>query len=322
MTHSPLLQARVRTLRTEAQGVLSIELVPQDGQHFPAFTAGSHVDLHLPNGITRCYSLLNSTQERDRYVLGVLSDPKSRGGSRYVHENLRCAAVVPISTPRNNFALADDVGESESVLIAGGIGITPILCMYRQLHEQGRPVRMVYCARSRKQAAFLEELDAIGGGITLWFDDEHDGAPFDLVRYLGGLSKDIHAYCCGPRAMLDAFEAACAASMIAHVHIERFAAEVAQQPASSDGYVVYLKRRDKTIDVPGGSRLLDALLDAGVDCDYSCREGICGACETSVLEGTVEHRDCVLTESDKAAGKSMMICVSGSKSGGRLVLDL
>ena len=320
MTHSPLLQARVRTLRHEAEGVLSVELVPADGAHFPAFSAGSHVNLHLPNGLTRSYSLLNSTADVDRYVLGVLCDPNSRGGSRFVHESLRCATVLPISAPRNNFPLAADA--DESVLIAGGIGVTPILCMYRQLRARGKNARVVYCSRSRKQAAFLDEFAALGGDVELWFDDEHGGQPFDLASFLAAQPKHVHAYCCGPLPMLAALEAACAASGIANAHVERFAADPAATPAPTSGYVVHLKRSDRTIEVPDDQRLLDTLLAAGVSCDYSCGEGICGACETTVLDGEPEHRDCVLSEAEKAAGRTMMICVSGAKNGGRLVLDL
>ncbi|MGS0891251.1 PDR/VanB family oxidoreductase [Burkholderia stagnalis] len=320
MTHSPVWQARVRTLRHEADGVLSIELVPADGGRFPAFAPGAHVDLHLPNGVIRSYSLLNSADETDRYVLGVLFDPKSRGGSRFVHERLRCGAVLTIGSPRNHFPL--DERADDSVLIAGGIGVTPILSMYRRLRGLGKAARVVYCARSRRQAAFLDAFDVLGGDVTLWFDDEHDGRPFDLERFLAEQPKEIHAYCCGPLPMLAAYEAACAAAGIAHVHLERFAAEPAAENAAGPGYVVHLKRSDRTLTVPPGKRLLETLLAAGVACEYSCGEGICGACEVSVLEGTPEHRDCVLGESERAAGKSMMICVSGSKDGARLVIDL
>jgi tetrachlorobenzoquinone reductase len=316
-----MLKARVRTLRHEAEGVLSIELVPADDGHFPAFTAGSHVDLHLPNGVTRSYSLLNATDDTDRYVFGVLNDAKSRGGSRFVHENLRCGTVLSISTPRNNFELDEQAGES--VLIAGGIGVTPILCMYRQLRAQGKAVRVVYCARSRSQAAFLDEFAALGGDVELWFDDEHGGQPFDLVKFFSTQPKDIHAYCCGPLPMLAAYEAACTVNGIANVHLERFAADPAVANAPSGGYVVYLKRSDRTVEIPQDKRLLETLLDAGVECDYSCGEGICGACETTVLEGSPEHRDSVLSDAERASGKTMMICVSGcSQAGGRLVLDL
>ncbi|WP_179402268.1 PDR/VanB family oxidoreductase [Burkholderia guangdongensis] len=320
MKHSPMLQARVRTLRYESERVVSIELVPVAGSTFPEFTAGSHVDLHLPNGISRSYSLLNSTSDSNRYVLGVLFDPNSRGGSRFVHEELRCGSVLTISTPRNHFEL--DETADETVLIAGGIGVTPILCMYRHLRARGKSARVVYCARSRNQAAFLDEFAALGGDVELWFDDEHGGQPFDLRQFFAAQPKDIHAYCCGPLPMLSAYEAACAACGIAHVHLERFAAVPATTSAPAGGYRVYLKRSDRTIEVPDGSPLLDALLAADIDCEYSCREGLCGACETVVLDGVPEHRDCVLSESEKAAGKTMMICVSGSRNGGKLVLDL
>ncbi|WP_175852716.1 PDR/VanB family oxidoreductase [Burkholderia anthina] len=319
MSSNKLLQARIRTLRHEAEGVLSVELIPAPGTHFPKFDPGAHVDLHLPNGLTRSYSLLNSCDEPDRYVLAILSDRQSRGGSRYVHENFRCGILMPVSAPRNHFAL-DERAES-TVLVAGGIGITPILCMYRRLRGAGKAVRLVYCSRSRAQAAFLDELVGLGGDIHFHFDDENAGQPFDLAGYLEKQPKTIHAYCCGPGVMLTAFEDACRAGGIEHVHIERFAANQTKVQAPKASYTVELARSGKTLDVPAGKTLLQALLEAGVDVEYSCAEGICGACETRVLGGCPEHRDSVLSTAEKAANKTMMICVSAAKSG-TLVLDL
>lgn len=313
------INAKVRTLRHEAEGILSVELVPAEGAFFPPFTPGAHIDMHLPNGITRSYSLLNSPDESGRYVIGVLADSKSRGGSRYVHEQLRCGSTLSIGKPRNNFALDEDA--PSTVLIAGGIGVTPMLCMYRRLRERGLPVRFVYCSRSRTQAAFLEELDALGGDVQLHFDNEHDGRPFDLVTFLAQQDKSTHAYCCGPNAMLGAFEAACVAVGLDNVHIERFAAGVPVTVSQQTGYTVELARSGRTLSVPVGKALLDVLLEANVDVEYSCREGLCGACETRVLGGCPEHRDSVLTQSERAAGNAMMICVSGAKSA-TLVLDL
>lgn len=313
------LNARIRMIRHEAERVLSIELVPVNGETFPLFTAGAHIDLHLSNGITRSYSLVNSAGDTSRYVIGVLNDEKSRGGSRYVHEQLRCGAIVEIGKPRNNFAL--DESAASTVLIAGGIGITPMLCMYRRLREAGRDVRLVYCSRSRAQAAFLDELESLGGDVQLHFDDEHDGRPFDLTAFLAGQRDDVHAYCCGPNAMLNGFEAACAAAGIGDVHLERFAASSPVTAALQTGYTVELARSGRTLNVPAGKALLDVLLDADVEVDYSCREGLCGACETRVLGGCPEHRDSVLTQSERTAGNVMMICVSGAKSA-TLVLDL
>jgi tetrachlorobenzoquinone reductase len=313
------IEARVRTLRHEAERVIGIELVPAGKDRFPPFTPGAHIDLHLPGGLTRSYSLVNSPDDVDRYVIGVLADANSRGGSRYVHEQLRCGAVVTIGAPRNNFALDEDA--VSTVLIAGGIGITPMLCMYRRLRETGRSVQLVYCARERSQAAYLDALAASNDSVHLHFDAEHAGRPFDLAAFLAQQSADVHAYCCGPNPMLNAFEAACSQAGIANVHIERFAATAPVVDATQRGYTVELAKSGRHLHVPEGVPLLDVLLEAGVDVDYSCREGLCGACETRVLAGCPSHRDAVLTTADKAANKVMMVCVSGAQSS-TLVLDL
>jgi ferredoxin-NADP reductase len=316
---SETLQARVRTLRHEADGVLSVELVPVREASFPAFAAGAHIDVHLPNGLTRSYSLVNDARETRRYVLGILADQGSRGGSRYVHEQLRCGATLPIGMPRNNFEL--DESATHSVLVAGGIGITPILNMYRHLRQTGRSARLVYCARSRAKAAFLDEIAELGGDVQLHFDDEHGGAPFDLTAEMRSQPTGTHAYCCGPGVMLAAFEKACTEAGLPDVHVERFAADTTVSHAPSAGYVVELAKSGKRFDVPAGKTLLDTLIEGGVDVAYSCMEGICGSCETRVLEGCPDHRDAVLSASEKASNKMMMVCVSGAK-GGKLVLDL
>ena len=319
MSGKPLLHACVRTLRHEAIGILSVELIPQPGEQFPEFSPGSHIDIHLPNGLVRSYSLCNCAHEKDRYVLGILQDSRSRGGSRYVHEALRCGASIPISEPRNNFAL--DHTASSTVLLAGGIGITPILSMYRRLRELDAAVRLIYCARSRGQAAFLDEIGRLGGDAHLHFDDEHDGKPLDLASALASSPPDVHAYCCGPEVMLDAFEAACGQAGIKHVHVERFAASATLQPSTAGGFPVELARSGRTLEVCDGKSILHTLLDAGIDVDHSCEEGVCGACETRVLSGCPDHRDSVLSAEQKSGNGVMMVCVSGLKSG-RLVLDL
>jgi tetrachlorobenzoquinone reductase len=313
------MQARVRTLRHEAQRVLSVELVPVDGERFPPFTPGAHIDLHLPNGITRSYSLVNSPGDVDRYVIGVLAETNSRGGSRFVHEALRCGAILPISAPRNNFGL--DEQAPSTLLIAGGIGVTPMLCMYRRLLENGRDVRLVYCVRERSQAAFLDELHSLGGNLHLHVDAEHDGRPFDLDALLAQQPHTVHAYCCGPGAMLAAFETACEKAGIRNAHIERFAAGAPVSDTQQSGYTVELAKSGRLLTVPGGTALLDVLLEADVDIDHSCREGVCGSCETRVLGGCPDHRDAVLSPAEKASNTVMMVCVSGAKSA-TLVLDL
>ncbi len=318
MNSSSLITVLVHAIRFEAQGIVSVEFRSPDGSDLPAFAAGSHIDLHLGNGLVRSYSLCNSPLEHHRYVVGVLNDRNSRGGSRYVHEQLRVGSTIQIAPPRNNFAL--DEAAPKSVLVAGGIGVTPIFCMFNRLRNIDKDVEVVYCARSRKEAAFSKELVEAGEIVHTHFDDERGGPP-DLKAFLSKYPADTHFYCCGPTPMIGAFEATCKDLGFENVHVERFAAAADLEVSQESGYVVELSRSGKTIEVPAGKALLDALLDAGIDADYSCREGVCGACETAVLEGEPEHRDSVLTDRERASNKTMMVCVSGCK-GKRLVLDL
>ncbi|HDS1683713.1 TPA: oxidoreductase [Pseudomonas putida] len=319
MSNASTVSALVHTLRHEADGIVSVELRPWGDTVFAPFEAGAHIDLHLPNGLVRSYSLLNSPSDPGRYVVGILRDRSSRGGSRYVHEQLRVGTQLTISQPRNNFAL--DTRASHSVLVAGGIGITPIYCMFRQLLALGRSAELIYCARSRREAALLEPLAALGAKVLYHFNDEKGTQP-DLAQYLAGRSSDTHFYCCGPTPMLDAFESVCEQLGYEHAHIERFTAvEVAAADDARDSYSVELSKSGKTLNVEPGMNLLDVLLEAGCDIDYSCREGVCGSCETRVLEGDIDHRDGVLTKAERAANGSMMVCVSGCKSR-RMVLDL
>ncbi|MDO6462336.1 PDR/VanB family oxidoreductase [Granulosicoccaceae sp. 1_MG-2023] len=312
------ITARVHAIRYEAAGINSIELRPCGDAVFPAFEPGAHIDLHLPNGIRRSYSLLNSPQEQGRYVVAVLRDRHSRGGSAWIHRELRVGDELPLSGPRNLFPL--DMSASRSVLLAGGIGVTPILCMYRALMQAGAQVELIYCARSRAEAALLDEITALGGRVQFHFDDEA-GAP-DLQSLLGGHAPDTHFYCCGPTPMLDSFEAVCERLGYRNVHTERFtAADVAPSAEARDSYEVELVQSGKTLLVEAGQSLLDQLLEAGVDVGFACREGICGSCEVAVIEGEVDHRDSVLSDSERAANSVMMVCVSGCKSK-KLSLDL
>lgn len=316
MSNSQQINVRVQSMRYEANGVVSVELVSPQGGELPAFSAGAHIDLHLPNGVVRSYSLWNSPQERDRYVIGVLHDRNSRGGSRYVHEQLRVGSTIAIGAPRNNFPL--DETAAHTVLIAGGIGITPIYGMLNELRRMGKSVELLYCARSRLEAAFVDRL--AGADVRTRFDDEA-GSPPDLRAYLGSQSRDAHFYCCGPTPMLNAFESACAELGLPNVHVERFAPAEPVVAMQGSEYECQLARSQKLVMVPAGKSLLDALLEAGVDVDHSCREGVCGSCETAVLDGMPDHRDGVLSKAERESGKTMMVCVSGCK-GRRLVLDL
>jgi ferredoxin-NADP reductase len=312
----PKLKVRVASVKTEAERINSYELVPIDGNELPLFTAGSHVDLFLPNGINRSYSLLNGQGERNRYVIAVNNDPASRGGSKYVHENIKANDVIDVSEPRNNFKLNEDA--AHSVLIAGGIGVTPMLSMGRRLKELGKKWEIHYSARARHSAAFMDELRKLNPSLRVNFDQE-SGRVLDISTIVRDQPANTHFYCCGPGPMLSSFESALANVAPELVHIEHFAP--LQPRADSGGFKVILQKSGKEFEVLPGKTILDALVDHGVDIAYSCSEGVCGTCETKVIEGVPDHRDQYLSKEEKQSNKLIMVCCSGCKSD-KLVLDL
>lgn len=320
MSQSTDLEVQVRTLRHEAKDVVSVELVPYGSATLPAFTAGSHIDVHLPNGLIRSYSLMSSPADAHRYLLGIHRDPHSRGGSKYIHDELRVGKLLRISAPRNNFPL-DEHGTSH-VLIAGGIGITPFCAMLDRLNSLRRKWLLYYCVRTREHAAFtdrLRQLAAAGGGQIIFnVDQEPGGRMLDIAAVVDSQPADAHLYCCGPLGMLSAFKDACSRRAAGFVHLEYFSAPT--EPAVKGGFRVVLARSKKTVFVPQGNTILEALLAEGLSIPYSCQQGICGACETAVLSGTPEHRDVILSPEEQAANKVMMICCSGCK-GDEIVLD-
>jgi tetrachlorobenzoquinone reductase len=318
---SATFPVKVRAVAWEAQGILSYELRPFSGRELPPFTAGAHIDLLLPSGLVRSYSLVNPQEERHRYVIAVNRDASSRGGSRFIHDSVRPGDTLTVTAPRNNFPLIEDAGHS--VLIAGGIGITPLWCMIQRLEALGRSWQLYYCTRTRQSAAFLEPLQALGPKVDVNlhfnFDQEPGGRMLDVAGVVAAAPADAHLYCCGPLSMLEAFEQACADRPGSHVHTEYFSAKEA--PAVEGGFTVVLQRSGLTLAVPPGKTILDTLMDQGLDLPYSCLEGVCGTCEVRVLEGIPDHRDLVLSKEEKAANRSIMICCSGARTD-RLVLDL
>lgn len=314
---------RIVAIRYEAQGVLSFVLRRPDGAPLPPIDPGAHVDLHLPNGLMRSYSLSNGLGDAGAYRLTIARDAKSSGGSIWLHDQLRVGQLLEVSAPRNNFTLA--TAAPYSVFIAGGIGVTPFLPMIVSLNMAGKPWRLHYCVRTRDRAALLEELEALAadgmGELVPNFDEEPNGAMLDLGAVLAGLPADAHVYCCGPGGMLDAFRAGAQAADIAEerVHFEYFSGDVAA--ATDGGYVVECRQSSKEVVVQPGQTILEALKAAGIDVPFSCEEGVCGACETRILSGVPDHRDLILSERERSEGKTMMVCCSGSKSE-RLVLDI
>jgi tetrachlorobenzoquinone reductase len=316
-----LVELRVKRISHEADGINSYELISPTGRDLDPFTAGGHVDVHLPNGMIRSYSLVNDQRERHRYVIAINKEPAGRGGSRFLHDNLKVGDIVSVSRPRNNFALCEEA--EHSILIAGGIGITPLLSMARRLDALGRSSELFYAARARPAAAFLDEIEALASKgrfkVHLDFDDERSGRLFDLPGIVSHACAQAHLYCCGPQPMLEAFEAATAGRLADHVHVEYFQAREA--PAIEGGFDVRLARSNRTIAVKAGRTILEALLDAGIAANHACSEGVCGTCETRVLEGLPDHRDQFLSKDEQASNKTMMICCSGARSR-TLVLDL
>jgi tetrachlorobenzoquinone reductase len=282
----------------------------------PDAEPGSHIGVILPNGIERQYSLIDAGPRRTEYTVGVKRDLNSRGGSLFMHDQLRVGSRLSIVPPRNNFPLKEDA--DLIVLLAGGIGITPIYSMVKRLIERGRPWELYYSCRTRLDAAFLEEL-AQHSSAHFHFDDEEGGRFLNVAAIIEKLPRFSHLYCCGPAPMLAAFEAATTHWPPGQVHVEYFTPKFAA--AQEGGYIVELARAKRELVIPPGKSILQAVREAGIEVPHSCEEGVCGACETRVISGIPDHRDTILTESERKANATMMICCSGSKTP-RLVLDI
>ncbi|MGO4392448.1 2Fe-2S iron-sulfur cluster-binding protein [Variovorax sp. M-6] len=315
------LALAVHAWRQEAEGVVSLDLRAATGEDLPPFTAGSHVafEIPAPDGaapLLRQYSLCNDPSERDRYLIGVGLDPASRGGSAWLHTGVEVGAVLRAQAPRNHFAL--DESAAHSILVAGGIGITPLLAMARRLGALGRRWTLYYCVRTPSRAAFLDVLRAIPCGEVVPVHDAMPGvASLDLPAVIASAAADTHLYCCGPAPLMQAFERAAAGRAAHTVHVEWFKAgppAPGLAPAATAGsFALHLAHSGRTLQVPADKSVLETLLDAGIAIDSSCRDGICGSCETRVLAGTPDHHDAVLSASERAAGDRMMVCVSRCK---------
>lgn len=313
---TPPLSLRLNAIRYVARQTLAFEFAAPDDSCLPPAEPGAHIGVHLPNGMLRQYSLLRAAPETRSYEIGVKFDSAGRGGSRFMHESLRVGTVLPIDRPRNNFPLAQ--GASQSIFFAGGIGITPIVAMMERLARLGRPARLYYSVRARDELAFLPRLRSFCNPV-LHVDQDSGGRFIDLPGLIDRAPRDAHLYCCGPGPMLRAFEAVTRSWPAEQIHTEYFTPREAA--ATEGGYTVALARSGREFRVPAGKTILGVLREGGVEVSASCEEGVCSACETRVVAGIPDHRDCVLSEAERASGRTMMICVSGSKSP-RLVLDL
>ena len=297
--------------RDEAPGVVGLELALPSSGALPAWTPGAHIDVELPGGLTRQYSLCGDPADSGRWRIGVLREADGRGGSRWIADELTEGAILRVRGPRNNFPLQP---AGRYVFVAGGIGITPLLPMIRAVEATGADWVLHYGGRTRGSMAFLAELSRFGDRVRVYPQDEVG------LLDLGAVLDEPGAlvYCCGPTGLIEALEARCPAGML---RVERFTAVPVAVEGPDSAFEVVCERSGVTVTVPPGTTVLQAVEDAGVDVLSSCAKGICGTCETAVLGGEPDHRDSLLTEEEKAAGDTMLICVSRCR-GARLVLDL
>lgn len=306
----------------EALDICSFELVSADKSTLPAFSAGSHVDVCLPTGITRQYSLCNDSTESHRYLIGVLKDPASRGGSKAMHELVNEGDALQISAPKNHFALAHEA--KRSLLLAGGIGITPILCMSERLAIAGEDFELHYCARSRERMAFHDRIQgsAFSSKASFHFDDGDAAQRLQIDQLLAAQQSGTHLYVCGPKGFMDAVlsKAREAGWPQDRLHYEFFAAEVVKSE-SDDSFEVKVASSGRVVRVGKDVTVTQALASAGIEVPTSCEQGVCGTCLTRVLEGEPDHRDMYLSPDEQSANDQFLPCCSRSKSP-RLVLDL
>lgn len=316
------LTVRVAEKRSEAIDVSSFRLVDPSDAPLPAFSPGAHIDVHVEPGLIRQYSLCNDVREDDHYLIAVKREPASRGGSVGMHDRVEVGSLLTIGRPRNNFPL--DEKAKHTILVAGGIGITPMLSMAQHLKATDASFELHYFTRSIAHTAFHKLLSAPEYASRLHFHYalEPDAVQQYLRRVLWQRPDGGHLYQCGPRPLMDMVEATAAATWPPDaVHLEYFGADPRSLAGPQDAFDVTLARTGGTYPVPEGKSIVAVLAEHGVHVEVSCEQGICGTCLTGVLDGEPDHRDMFLTDGEKAACDKMTVCVSRAKSR-VLVLDL
>lgn len=316
-----VIQVQVQRKVLEAQDIVSFELARTDGAPLPDFSAGSHIDVHTPGGLVRQYSLLNNAHTPNRYRIAVLRDPHSRGGSASMHEQVREGDLLTISEPRNHFSLQPS---TRKVLVAGGIGITPLICMAHQLAAEGADFALHYCTRSPSRTAFREEIarSALAERVHFHFDDGAADQKLELAAALGSSGTGTHVYVCGPAGFIDwVLQGARALGFTsAQLHVEHFGS-AAQDTAEDAEFTVRIASTGQDVVVPAKQTVVQALSEHGIEVLTSCEQGVCGTCITRVLEGRCDHRDLFFTDEEKARHDQFTPCCSRAL-GKLLVLDL
>jgi len=316
---SELLTVKVAKKQQEAEGVITLELVDPSGKSLPTFTAGSHIDFHLPStGNIRQYSLWNDPSETHRYCLGILRDPQSRGGSLEIHGGVKEGDLIKISQPRNHFHLQE--APERFILLAGGIGVTPLLSMAQRLHTLGKDFEFHYCSRSEERTAFVDFIknSDFSDKVKFHFDDSGDEQLLDIPGLVSSQPDSANLYVCGPQGFMDTVIDAASSWDPSAVHREYFGVEEAHE--NDADFKVMINSTGQVIDIPEDSTITEVLEQYNINIPVSCEQGVCGTCMTQVVEGEIEHHDYYLTDPERDAGDVIIACCSRAK--GTLVLDL
>jgi vanillate O-demethylase ferredoxin subunit len=295
----------------------------------PAFEAGSHIDIRTGNGLLRSYSLANDPTETNRYVTAILKEPEGGGGSKWMHEEVQVGDVIESSGPIQNFPL----GETEplSILLGGGIGITPLMAMVYRLKAERRSCHLHYCTKTPEDTAFMGEIETLlGDDVTFYHDGGDPTKGIKLGEVFGTRPEGAHLYVCGPAGLIRAAREATAHWPEGTVHYELFTsarteeetAEIAAKAGADEEFEVELSRSGQSFTIPADKTILDVLIDGGFGVPYACEEGWCGACVIDLVSGKADHRDEVMSDSEKAANEKIQVCVSRALPGEKLVLDL
>ena len=307
-----MMSLRVTRSEKIADGIHLFEFRDPAGKTLPPFTAGAHIGIQTPNGLLRKYSLCNDPAEHDRYLVAIKREANGRGGSINLIDAVKAGDSLMVTPPINDFGLPPRA--QDFLFIAGGIGITPMMAMIREVQAQKKRFRLYYCSRSPETTAFRDELSApeFSGSVTIHYDDGDPSRSLDLRPVLAERKNREHLYCCGPRPLMEAVRTMTDHWSSTAVHFEAFSDAETHKPTDNP-FKVRLARSGKVLEVPTTKTILEVLRDNGYDVPSSCESGTCGTCRTKMLEGVADHRDLVLAEHER--GDNIMICVSRALSG-------
>ncbi len=319
------MELKVTGIEELTADIKSFQLAYENGGDLARFDAGAHIDIMTGNGLRRSYSLANDPGERGRYLTAILRESNGGGGSAWMHDEVSVGDSLTIKPPLNNFPL--DEGASEHILIAGGIGITPILSMGYRLRDLGAKATLHYCTKSPEETAFRDLVGEVFGteNVVFWHDGGDPSKGILLDQVLGEMPEGAHLYMCGPAGLIEAARGAAQNWPAGNVHLELFASAKTEGDTlagADEPFEVELKKSGTTLTVPTDKSILDALTEAGIEADSACAQGLCGTCEVGLLAGEADHRDELMNDDQKAANDKIFICISRAKPGEKLVLDL